>query len=65
MLLADEPTGNLDDNTAESVLALLEQLVRGAGGTMLIATHSARVAASCDRVFELHNGKLEETSTKQ
>jgi len=61
VLLADEPTGNLDDNTAESVLALLEQLVRGSGGTMLIATHSARVAASCDRVFELHNGMLEET----
>ncbi len=65
VLLADEPTGNLDDTTAESVLALLERLVRDAGGTMLIATHSARVAASCDRVFELHNGKLEETSTKQ
>ncbi len=65
VLLADEPTGNLDDNTAESVLALLEQLVRGAGGTMLIATHSARVAASCDRVFELHNGKLEETSIRR
>ncbi len=65
VLLADEPTGNLDDSTAESVLALLERLVRGAGGTMLIATHSARVAASCDRVFELHNGKLEETSTKR
>ncbi len=65
VLLADEPTGNLDDNSAESVLALLEGLVRGSGGTMLIATHSSRVAASCDRVFELHNGKLEETSAKQ
>lgn len=65
VLLADEPTGNLDDNMAESVLALLEQLVRGSGGTMLIATHSARVANSCDRVFELHNGKLEETAAKQ
>ena len=65
VLLADEPTGNLDDTTAGSVLALLEQLVRGSGGTMLIATHSARVAASCDRVFELHNGKLQETSVDQ
>ncbi len=65
VLLADEPTGNLDDKTAESVLALLDQLVRGFGGTMLIATHSARVAASCDRVFELHNGRLEETSKQQ
>jgi len=65
VLLADEPTGNLDDTTAKSVLALLERLVRGSGGTMLIATHSARVAASCDRVFELRNGKLEETAAKQ
>ncbi len=64
VLLADEPTGNLDDSNAESVLALLERLVRDAGGTMLIATHSARVAASCDRVFELHNGQLEETATR-
>jgi len=65
VLLVDEPTGNLDDITAESVLALLEQLVRGSGGTMLIATHSARLAASCDRVFELHNGKLEEASVNR
>ncbi len=60
VLLADEPTGNLDDSTAESVLQLLGTLVRDAGGTMLIATHSARIAASCDRMLELHNGRLEQ-----
>jgi putative ABC transport system ATP-binding protein len=60
VLLADEPTGNLDDKTAESVLSLLDELVRNSGGTMLIATHSARVASSCDRILELHNGRLEE-----
>jgi putative ABC transport system ATP-binding protein len=59
VLLADEPTGNLDDSTAESVLALLDQLVRDSGHTMLIATHSQHVASHCDRVLELHNGKLE------
>mgnify|MGYP001824817993 CR=1 FL=1 len=59
VLLADEPTGNLDDATAEGVLELLDTLVRRSGGTMLVATHSARVAASCDRVLELHNGHLE------
>jgi len=58
ILLADEPTGNLDDKTAESVLLLLEQLVRNDGGTMIIATHSATVASRCDRVLELHDGKL-------
>ena len=58
VLLADEPTGNLDDSTAESVLALLDKLVRESGHTMLIATHSQHVAARCDRVLELHNGKI-------
>ena len=58
VLLADEPTGNLDDASAEDVLKLLDALVRQAGGTMLVATHSARVASFCDRVLELHNGKF-------
>lgn len=58
VLLADEPTGNLDDQTAETILELLDRLVRDAGGTMLIATHSAHVAARCDRVLELHNGRF-------
>ncbi|MDH3586634.1 MAG: ABC transporter ATP-binding protein [Gammaproteobacteria bacterium] len=59
LVLADEPTGNLDDATAEVVLALLDRLVRERGGTMLIATHSARVASVCDRAIEIHGGKLE------
>jgi putative ABC transport system ATP-binding protein len=58
VLLADEPTGNLDDATAEGVLALLDKLVRDSGHTMLIATHSQHVASHCDRVLELHNGRL-------
>jgi len=59
VLLADEPTGNLDDATAEGVLELLDQLVRDSGRTLLIATHSQHVASHCDRVLELHNGRLE------
>ena len=58
LLLADEPTGNLDDKTAEGVLQLLDQLVRQNGGTMIIATHSAAVASRCDRILELHDGVL-------
>jgi putative ABC transport system ATP-binding protein len=58
ILLADEPTGNLDDDSAAAVLALFDRLVRQAGRTMLIATHSARVAAHCDRVVELQHGRL-------
>ncbi len=59
VLLADEPTGNLDDSTADVVIELLDILVRQSGGTMLIATHSAQVASFCDRVLELHHGRLD------
>lgn len=59
LLLADEPTGNLDDKTAEGVLQLLDRLIRQTGGTMIVATHSALVASYCDRVLELHNGALQ------
>jgi putative ABC transport system ATP-binding protein len=59
VVIADEPTGNLDDGTAEVVLDLLDRLVRERGGTMLIATHSARVAAVCDREIDIHGGQLE------
>lgn len=58
LLLADEPTGNLDDATTQSILALLDSLVRHTGGTMIVATHSARVAGFCDRVVELHDGRI-------
>ena len=59
LLLADEPTGNLDDKTAEGVLQLLDRLIRRTGGTMIVATHSALVASYCDRMLELHNGVLQ------
>jgi putative ABC transport system ATP-binding protein len=62
VLLADEPTGNLDDATAEGVLELLEKLVHANGHTMLIATHSQHVASHCNRVLELHNGMLEDAA---
>jgi len=61
VVLADEPTGNLDDAAAEAVLELLDQLVRQQGGTMLIATHSERVASFCDKTLYLHGGHLGET----
>ncbi|NNF17670.1 MAG: ABC transporter ATP-binding protein [Gammaproteobacteria bacterium] len=61
VLLADEPTGNLDDSTAASIMKLLKNLIRETGGTMIMATHSAAIASTCDRTFELHNGKLSQT----
>jgi len=65
VLLADEPTGNLDDANAAVVLELLDTLVRDSSHTMIVATHSQNVAARCDRVLELHNGHLEETTSRQ
>jgi len=58
LVLADEPTGNLDDKTADNILQMLNQLVREVGGTMIVATHSTMVASKCDRVLELHDGRL-------
>jgi putative ABC transport system ATP-binding protein len=64
VVLADEPTGNLDDDAAESVLALLDRLVRQHGGTMLIATHSQRVAEFCDATLFLSGGHIETSPGK-
>ena len=58
LLLADEPTGNLDGRNAEIVLGLLDELARRSKRTMIIATHSANVAAFADRVLELQDGVL-------
>lgn len=59
LVLADEPTGNLDEATADKVLEQLLQLVRGQGSAALIATHNERLAARMDRVVRLHEGVLE------
>jgi putative ABC transport system ATP-binding protein len=58
LLLADEPTGNLDDATTVNILSVLDSLVRHTGGTMIVATHSATVAGFCDRILELRDGTL-------
>ncbi|WP_108809907.1 ATP-binding cassette domain-containing protein [Sphingorhabdus sp. Alg231-15] len=58
LVLADEPTGNLDETTADIVLAELMALVREEGSAALIATHNERLAAKMDRVVRLHDGVL-------
>ncbi|MBX9883072.1 MAG: ABC transporter ATP-binding protein [Sphingomonas sp.] len=58
LVLADEPTGNLDEATADIVLAELLRLVREQGSAALIATHNERLAAQMDRVVRLHEGRL-------
>src|SRR3954469_16370452 len=59
LVLADEPTGNLDEHTADIVFAEFLKLVRGEGCAALVATHNERIAAKMDRVLRLHEGRLE------
>ena len=58
LLLADEPTGNLDPATSDQVFDALVELVRGTGLAALIATHNLDLAARMDRVLRLENGRL-------
>ncbi len=58
LVLADEPTGNLDEHTADAVLAQFLALVRGEGSAALVATHNERLAAKMDRVVRLKEGVL-------
>ncbi len=62
VLLADEPTGNLDGETGARVLALLNGLVRQAGMTLLLVTHSREVARLADRILTVSGGTLMETA---
>ena len=58
VLLADEPTGDLDEATAEALHSLLREMHRDFGLTSVIATHNPRLAAASDRVLRLHEGRL-------
>ncbi|MBJ6121216.1 ABC transporter ATP-binding protein [Sphingomonas mollis] len=58
LVLADEPTGNLDEHTADRVLGEFLRLVRGEGSAALVATHNERLARRMDRVVRLHEGVL-------
>ncbi len=58
LVLADEPTGNLDETTSDTVLGQFLELVRGEGSAALVATHNERLAARMDRVVRLHDGVL-------
>ncbi|MDN3645247.1 ABC transporter ATP-binding protein [Pontixanthobacter aestiaquae] len=59
LVLADEPTGNLDEATADKVLDQFLALVRGEGSAALVATHNERLASQMDRVVRLHEGTLD------
>jgi predicted ABC-type transport system involved in lysophospholipase L1 biosynthesis ATPase subunit len=58
LLLADEPTGDLDEATAESLHALLREMHATQGLTSIIATHNSKLAAECGRVLRIEDGRL-------
>ncbi|NEQ68204.1 MAG: ATP-binding cassette domain-containing protein, partial [Symploca sp. SIO2D2] len=59
LILADEPTGNLDEETGNTVLKLLLELTRNVNKTLIMATHNPAIAQMADRVIQVHEGKLE------
>ena len=61
LLLADEPTGNLDSAGGEQVLTLLDELTRERGTTLVLVTHNERAAMRCDRVVHLRDGRIAPT----
>jgi ABC-type lipoprotein export system ATPase subunit len=62
LLLADEPTGSLDEATGASVFALLQDLARKDGITVILATHERRFAEACDRIVRVRDGRLSEVA---
>ncbi|MEM7335415.1 MAG: ABC transporter ATP-binding protein [Chloroflexota bacterium] len=65
VVLADEPTGNLDEETGEKILNMLLRLTREAGKTLIMATHSPEVVPYADRVFYVQDGQLLEKNIEQ
>ncbi|WP_439816450.1 ABC transporter ATP-binding protein [Zavarzinia sp. CC-PAN008] len=65
LLLADEPTGNLDGTTGEAIIELLFSLQGERGATLLLVTHDMALAARCDRVIRLRDGQVESDSPTQ
>ncbi|MFC8749701.1 ABC transporter ATP-binding protein [Pseudomonas oryzihabitans] len=65
LLLADEPTGNLDEASGDRALALLLELVAETGSSLLMVTHSARIASHLDRTLQLERGRLGDAAVGQ
>ncbi|MEM8642314.1 MAG: ABC transporter ATP-binding protein [Cyanobacteria bacterium P01_G01_bin.54] len=64
LILADEPTGNLDEETGKTVLQLLLDLTRNANKTLIMATHNPEIARYADRVLRVHDGHLEDATAE-
>ncbi|AFY40196.1 Sigma 54 interacting domain protein [[Leptolyngbya] sp. PCC 7376] len=64
LILADEPTGNLDEDTGKTVLELLLDLTRNANKTLIMATHNPEIATYADKVLRVHEGHLEDATAE-
>ena len=64
LILADEPTGNLDTKTADTVIELMRKVNLKEGTTFLIVTHNMGIAHRCDRILEVVDGQIVKASTK-
>ena len=65
VLLADEPTGNLDEDTADEIIALLQRTAHELGKCVIVVTHSKKIAAIADEMIEIKNGTIERNKEKQ
>lgn len=62
LLLADEPTGNLDPNTGAEMMKIIQELHKAEAKILILATHNSEIAALCDKIYVLDNGKLKKAS---
>jgi lipoprotein-releasing system ATP-binding protein len=62
LILADEPTGNLDTKSADGVFEMMRRVNRANGTTFLIVTHSLAISSRCDRIIEVVDGQITKTS---
>ena len=65
LVLADEPTGNLDTESSNDVFALMRRFNSERGTTFLVVTHDPRIAENCDRVIEIVDGRIKRDSTRE
>jgi ABC-type lipoprotein export system ATPase subunit len=65
VILADEPTGDVDSKTGEGIMRLIQSVRREVGATLVLVTHNPEITRDADRVFEMRDGRLQEITTRE